>query len=65
MGKGVEAKPGYRLTLMGPTKEREYADSVILRRLRFRSAADRSLQFYREYFQPDEIKEITKYHRQY
>jgi 5-methylthioadenosine/S-adenosylhomocysteine deaminase len=63
VGQGVEVKPGYRLTLMGPTKEREYADSVILRRLRFRSAADRSLRFYREYFQPDEIKEITKHRR--
>ena len=65
VGHGVEVKPGYSLTLRGPTREREYADSVILSRLRFRSAADRSLRFYREYFQPDEIKEIIKHRRRF
>jgi len=57
--------PQYGLTLRGPTSEREYENSVILTRSRFSASADRSLRFYREYFQPDEVKEIHKERRRW
>lgn len=57
--------PRYGLTLRGPTVERVYADSVILSRSRFSAVADRSLRFYREYFQPDRIKEVNKERRRW
>jgi 5-methylthioadenosine/S-adenosylhomocysteine deaminase len=55
----------YVLTLTGPVEEREYDKSVLLSRSRFVAHADRSLRFYREYFQPTEEirvhKERTRY----
>jgi 5-methylthioadenosine/S-adenosylhomocysteine deaminase len=60
LDRGLEVKPIYNLTLRGPAKEREYADSVLLSRSRFTAAADRSLRFYREYFQPREEKKVDK-----
>jgi len=55
----------YRLTLTGPTKEREFANSVLLSRSRFTARADRSLRFYREYFRPSSEFEIHKERRRY
>lgn len=55
----------YRLTLTGPTKEREFARSVLLSRSRFDAPATRSLRFYREYFKPVEEWEIHKERRRY
>jgi 5-methylthioadenosine/S-adenosylhomocysteine deaminase len=59
----------YRLTLIGETKEREFARSVLLSRSRFDAPAKHSRRFYREYFQPmDEIvvhKERHRYHIRY
>ena len=46
--------PIYNLTLTGPAREAEYANSVVLSRSRYTAPADRSLRFYREYFQPVE-----------
>lgn len=57
--------PHYGLTLRGPTVERIYEDSVILSRSRFTAVAARSLRFYREYFQPDRIKEVNKERRRW
>jgi len=48
------------LTLTGLTKEREFANSVLLSRSRFTARADRSLRFYREYFRPSSEFEIHK-----
>ncbi len=50
----------YRLTLIGETKEREYAKSVLLSRSRFDAPATRSLRFYREYFKPAREIEVHK-----
>jgi 5-methylthioadenosine/S-adenosylhomocysteine deaminase len=50
----------YTLTLVGPAKEREYANSVVLSRFAYTSRADRSLRFYKEYFQPQRVKELEK-----
>jgi cytosine/adenosine deaminase-related metal-dependent hydrolase len=60
LDRGVEVKPIYNLTLRGPTVEREYEDSVLLSRSRFTADADRSLRFYREYFQPRDEKRVDK-----
>jgi 5-methylthioadenosine/S-adenosylhomocysteine deaminase len=55
----------YRLTLTNEIKEREYANSVVLSRSRFDALADRSLRFYREYFKPDEEREVHKERRRF
>jgi 5-methylthioadenosine/S-adenosylhomocysteine deaminase len=57
--------PVYNLTLTGPAKEAEYESSVILSRSRFTAPADRSLRFYREYFQPKAVREIIKHRERY
>jgi len=62
---GELADVDYRLTLAGPTKEREFPHSVVLSRSRFDARATRSLRFYREYFQPQEEWEIHKERRRY
>jgi 5-methylthioadenosine/S-adenosylhomocysteine deaminase len=65
LDRGLEVKPIYNLTLRGVTREREYEDSVLLSRSRFTSDADRSLRFYREYFQPAEEKRVDKIRRRW
>jgi 5-methylthioadenosine/S-adenosylhomocysteine deaminase len=42
----------YRLTLIGPARERSFPSDVLLSRSRFLAAATHSLRFYREYFKP-------------
>jgi len=58
-------EPVYNLTLTGPAKEAEYESSVVLSRSRFTAPADRSLRFYREYFQPKAEREIVKHRERY
>lgn len=65
LDRGLEVKPIYNLTFHGPTKEGEYADSVVLSRSRFTAVADRSLRFYREYFQPREERRVDKIRRRW
>lgn len=60
LDRGTPVRPIYSLTLRGPAVEREYEDSVLLSRSRFTSDADRSLRFYREYFQPQNEKKVDK-----
>jgi 5-methylthioadenosine/S-adenosylhomocysteine deaminase len=55
----------YTLTLVGPAKEREYANSVVLSRFAHTSRADRSLRFYQEYFQPQRTMELEKHRRRF
>jgi 5-methylthioadenosine/S-adenosylhomocysteine deaminase len=59
----------YRLTLIGETKDREFARSILLSRSRFDAPATHSRRFYREYFQPmDEVrihKDRRRYHIRY
>jgi len=42
----------YRLTLIGPTREREFPADILLSRSRYLAPAVHSLRFYREYFKP-------------
>lgn len=65
LDRGLEVKPIYNLTFRGPTVEREYEDSVLLSRSRFTADADRSLRFYREYFQPREERKVDKLRRRW
>jgi 5-methylthioadenosine/S-adenosylhomocysteine deaminase len=62
---GEVASVEYRLTLTGPTKEREFAHSVMLSRSRFDAPAKHSPRFYREYFEPSGVCEIHKERRRY
>ena len=55
----------YTMTMMGPAREREYENSIVLTRSRYAAPADRSLRFYREYFQPDEERQVIKRRRRY
>ena len=55
----------YTLTLVGPAKEREYANSVVLSRFAYSSRADRSLRFYKEYFQPQRVMQLEKHRRRF
>jgi 5-methylthioadenosine/S-adenosylhomocysteine deaminase len=55
----------YTLTLVGPAKEREYANSVVLSRFTYASRADRSLRFYKEYFQPQRVMQLEKRRRRF
>ncbi len=65
LGAGPAIEPHYYLTVIGETKEREYADSVILSRSHYLAAAVHSLRFYQEYFQPDRVREIVKWRTRY
>lgn len=58
-------EPIYTLTLLGPTHEREYGNSIILSRSRFTAPAVYSLRFYREYFQPTQVREVVKWRNRY
>jgi 5-methylthioadenosine/S-adenosylhomocysteine deaminase len=42
----------YRLTLIGPQREKHFPQDVLLSRSRFIAPAPHSLRFYREYFKP-------------
>ena len=57
---GSVSNARYRLTLIGPVREREYPSDVILSRSRFIAPASHSLRFYREYFKPDQEILIEK-----
>jgi 5-methylthioadenosine/S-adenosylhomocysteine deaminase len=65
LGPGNEVTPIYNLILTGPVVEQEYENSVVLTRSRYAGHADRSLRFYREYFQPDTEREIIKHRHRY
>jgi 5-methylthioadenosine/S-adenosylhomocysteine deaminase len=50
----------YRLTLLGPAREKRFPSDVLLSRSRFIAPATHSLRFYREYFNPAGEKTIHK-----
>ncbi len=49
-----------RLTLIGPVREDEFPQEVLLSRSRYLAPANQSLRFYQEYFKPQIQKEIEK-----
>ena len=63
---GARFDPKYTLTLTVPAAEHDNLPrAVLLSRARYTARADRSLRFYREYFQPDQILEIEKQRRRW
>ncbi len=58
--KGEVTQVRSRLTLIGGGEREELDHAVMLSRSRFLAAADRSLRFYREYFEPAAELEIHK-----
>lgn len=63
---GARLDPKYALTLTVPADERDdLPHAVLLSRARYTAPADRSLRFYREYFQPDQIIEVEKQRRRW
>ena len=49
-----------RLTLIGPSREDDFAHDVLLSRIRYYAPATNSLRFYREYFKPTGETAIDK-----
>jgi 5-methylthioadenosine/S-adenosylhomocysteine deaminase len=49
-----------RLTLIGPSREDDFAHNVLLSRIRYFAPATNSLRFYREYFKPSNETLIDK-----
>ncbi len=58
--KGEVENIRYRLTLIGPKRERHFPQDVLLSRSRFIAPAPLSLRFYREYFAPTDETFIEK-----
>lgn len=58
--KGNVSNVRTRITFTSPTKEREFDDAVLLSRSQFIAPADRPLRFYREYFRPNEERQVEK-----
>lgn len=63
--KGQVENIRYRLTLIGPERERHFPKDVLLSRSRFIAPAPHSLRFYREYFKPKQETYIEKNRRRW
>ena len=57
---GEISKVRYRLTLIGPARERQFPSDVLLSRSRYLAPATNSQRFYKEYFKPAEEINIEK-----
>lgn len=53
----------YRMTLMGPSSDKEFENSILLSRARYTASANYSLRFFREYFKPIAEREVIKHRR--
>jgi len=63
--KGEVENVRYRLTLIGPQREKHFPQDVLLSRSRFIAPAPHSLRFYREYFKPTDETFIEKDRRRW
>lgn len=54
-----------RITLIGPSSEREFPGAVMLSRSRYIAPADKSRRFYEEYFQPASTRQVDKERRRW
>jgi 5-methylthioadenosine/S-adenosylhomocysteine deaminase len=57
---GSRPEPKYTITLTAAAERDEYPSAILIGRARYTSLADRTMRFYREYFQPDHVVEIEK-----
>src|SRR6266545_4015455 len=62
---GARVEPKYTITLTAPPERAEDPSAARLGRARYTALADRTLRFYREYFQPDKVVEIEKQRRRW
>ncbi len=62
---GRTTRARYRLTLIGPSRVREYPHAIGLYRSRYLAPATHSLRFYREYFRPQREVSIVKERRRW
>jgi 5-methylthioadenosine/S-adenosylhomocysteine deaminase len=62
---GARVEPKYTITLTAPPERTEFRSAVRLGRAHYIALADRTLRFYREYFQPDVVIEIEKQRRRW
>ena len=62
---GAREVPKYTITLTPVPVRDEYPSAILLGRARYTAMADRTLRFYREYFQPDRVVEIEKQRRRW
>ncbi len=62
---GARPEPKYMITLTEPAVHGEYPHAIVISRARYDALADRTLRFYREYFQPDQITAIEKHRRRW
>jgi 5-methylthioadenosine/S-adenosylhomocysteine deaminase len=62
---GARSEAKYNLTLTSPAELSEHPFASQIGRARYTAPADRTLRFYREYFQPDRIVEIEKRRRRW
>jgi 5-methylthioadenosine/S-adenosylhomocysteine deaminase len=58
--RGKPKETFFTMTLMGPTSEKEFENSILLTRGRYTASARQSLRFYREYFRPVAEREVHK-----
>jgi 5-methylthioadenosine/S-adenosylhomocysteine deaminase len=62
---GARLEPKHTITLTAPADRGDYPSAVLIGRARYTALADRTLRFYREYFQPDHVVEIEKKRRRW
>jgi 5-methylthioadenosine/S-adenosylhomocysteine deaminase len=62
---GARSEAKYNLTLTTPEELSDYPFAMQIGRARYTAPADRTLRFYREYFQPDRVVEIEKRRRRW
>jgi 5-methylthioadenosine/S-adenosylhomocysteine deaminase len=62
---GARLQPKYTMTLTEPAVHGEFPNAIMISRARYDATADRTVRFYREYFQPDRIASVEKHRRRW
>ena len=62
---GSRLQPKYTITLTEPALQGQHPHAVLVSRARYDAIADRTVRFYREYFQPDKITAVEKRRRRW
>lgn len=62
---GSRLQPKYTITLTEPALQGQHPHAILVSRARYDAIADRTVRFYREYFQPDKITVVEKHRRRW
>ena len=62
---GSRLQPKYTITLTEPALQGQHPHAILVSRARYDAIADRTVRFYREYFQPDKITAVEKRRRRW